>query len=479
MMKNQLNIDTYIDELEKMGITLDIENIEEMVVGTPIMKHLDILLSFIDDKGLKLTPKGNLPAKVVKEIALCVPDLHTQSFLELSKRFVEHEQVAVQRVRNLAEVAKLVSITAGKMKRGKFYERFMQSTPQEQYTYLFFCYGSLNLGYFDGYQKEEITFKICYVLLQYIRDNTSMFREASVYLEFLYNDYPAVVGMIEQDIEVGTYNKNIFEKYAAIVKKRLFSNTYVPFGLVEEKEEENGLNKVYTTQKTALLDAFIVPKNNIELNNLLAVANIKELSRQARELKIENDALFVDIVFLLMLCMKDDLYQHDAAVNTIISDRKIIGTAKEKQYTFYMNVSHHVTDTFRYFTRLERKGGSEGDTDRFKSWIDALYFLLPKDKPRVLFNTLAYSPVLFANRVSKLYDLDMQDKSFESKLFASVDKEVGEDIGGYFYAMDVLDKRSLKVKRITKEFEGMVKETLVLMNLAVMSIYTYERDGFI
>lgn len=478
-MKTKLNIEMYIDELHKMGIDIQLNKINGLVNDVPIMKQTHILLSFVGDKGLKLTAKGNLPSKVVKEISLCSPDLHTQSFLEVSKRFIEDEQVPVQRVRNLAEVAKIISTRSGKMKYGVMYKEFIHATPEEQYIYLFFCYGILNLGYFDGYQEEEITPKIFYLLLQYIRDSTSVFRESEVYLAFLYNDYPHLVEMIEDEIEVHTYDDDSLSTYAGIAQKRLFRNAYVPFGLLEEIEEGKGLFKTYETQKTVLLDALIIPRNSIEVENVLTVKKMKNLEQKAKELKIESDTLFVDIVFLLMLCMKDDLYEHEAAVDTIMSDKKIIGKIKEKHYDFYIALSHKVTDTFKYFTRLEVKGGSEGDMDRFKSWIDALYFLLPKSKPRNLFKTLVYTPVLFANRIAKLYDLDIQDASFESQLLATVDKDVGEDISAYFYMMDVLEKRSLKVKRITKEFEGIVKETLTLMNIAVMSIHTHERDGFI
>jgi len=64
---------------------------------------------------VKLTAKGKLPSKIVKEIALCQPSLRENSMLSFTKRYIEDEQVATQRVRNLCEVAKLVRVVKGKI----------------------------------------------------------------------------------------------------------------------------------------------------------------------------------------------------------------------------------------------------------------------------------------------------------------------------------------------------------------------------
>jgi len=42
---------------------------------------------------VKLTAKGKLPSKIVKEIALCQPSLRENSMLSFTKRYIEDEQV--------------------------------------------------------------------------------------------------------------------------------------------------------------------------------------------------------------------------------------------------------------------------------------------------------------------------------------------------------------------------------------------------
>lgn len=119
---------------------------------------------------MKLTAKGKLPSKIVKEIALCQPSLRENSMLSFTKRYIEDEQVATQRVRNLCEVAKLVRVVKGKMIQGSMYKAYLQAQRYERYLYLFDRYKKLNLGYFDRHQEEDISSKIIHIMMQMLRD---------------------------------------------------------------------------------------------------------------------------------------------------------------------------------------------------------------------------------------------------------------------------------------------------------------------
>ena len=57
--------------------------------------------------------------------------------------------------------------------------------------------------------------------------------------------------------------------------------------------------------------------------------------------------------------------------------------------------------------------------------------------------------------------------------------EVVDDIGNYLYISNELKKRCSKSKRINHKIESAAKDAIYAMFMCVMSVYTYEKDGFI
>ena len=57
-----------LENLQKIGISIQDEFFALEVLDIPLLNGIKLLLQSIDTKGLKLTQKGFLPTKVVKNI---------------------------------------------------------------------------------------------------------------------------------------------------------------------------------------------------------------------------------------------------------------------------------------------------------------------------------------------------------------------------------------------------------------------------
>ena len=477
-MKKNLEIDSYLEEFSKRGFVIDIDAVEEDVKDTAVMKQVHALLSFVDEKGLKLTTRGKLPTKVVQELVNIMPDIHTQKFMHISKRFIEDEQVASQRIRNVCQVAKLVRVKQGRLLRGGLYKSFMDASPADQFAYLYFVYGQLNFAYFDGHQDEALSTMIQYHFLQTIRDAEVMYRQTEVYVALFEHQHGWIREEIEAHIKPKHYrDQDIFDVFSNIVELRLIKHYFVLFGFLSEKELGEGFDKVYVTQKTPLLDSFLQAQKQIDTTVLLTPKKIKEYIEEATKQGINVEALQMDVAFLCIRCMDNSLYAEDIAIENIVKKYKVIGTKAEAYTTIFRTISYSIQESIKYFTRLEVQGGKEGDKDKFKQFIDALYLLLSIEKPRKVFNQLNANSFLLMEYLFMIFNLDSQDAAIEDRLKNLLNQEVNEDLNAYIYVLLNLDKKSKKLKRMNKAFEGLVKETLILMLIVIMSVRTFMEDN--
>ena len=192
-----LQIEKIINELNALSIEINPDFLNNDQIDVPILKQVDLLLDAVGDKGLKLTTKGNLPTKVVKEITLCCPAESDEAILEFTNRYLEDEQVVVQRARVVSEVGKLVKVSKGKMHYGAMAEAYRNASKAEKFIYLVWQFGKVNLAYFDRMQEVSIINGVSFVLLQIIRDRPKMFRETNVYSAFLLYAFPQLVDEVE------------------------------------------------------------------------------------------------------------------------------------------------------------------------------------------------------------------------------------------------------------------------------------------
>ena len=466
-----------IEALHTRGLTIEPGFLKKEAIEVPIMKHVDLLLQATEGKGLKLTPKGNLPTKVVKEIALCMPSLTEQSLLKHTRRFFEEEHISAIRARVLCEVGKLLRVSKGHLVHGTMAKAWLQASEAQKFLYLFDRFGGINLGYFDYMQETPLTNEIAFVMLQIVHDRERMFREPEVYSAFLLEAFPQLYDLIQKEIVPDFWSSDDpFDAFDRLVKTRLFKNFYLPFGLVEERgvafEEE------YECAKTPLLDALLQPLDAVDTTLLL---NKKRLLGFAERIQKEqlDTALFEDFSFICAHAARYPLIPAAEMAKMIVKEKRLLGTAAVKHEAFYTDLANGVAQTLRYFTQLEVKGGgSRGEEMKqaFHSLIEGLYMILPKDRPWSMLLSLQTMPLYLLDMLHNRYGIEIASEAFLTACSERFNEETAEDIVAIMYTVGEFEKATKKGKRITIKMEEIAKEAIVTFVMAVMSIHTYVMD---
>ena len=473
-----LQVEKIIHELdESAAVKINPDFLKCKDIDVPILKQLDLLLNAVGEKGLKLTAKGNLPTKVVKEITLCCPAESNEAILEFTNRYLEDEQVSVQRTRVVAEVGKLVKVSKGKMHYGTMAEAYRNASKVERFIYLVWQFSKVNLAYFDRMQDTSLFNGISFILLQLVRDRAKMFREVKVYSAFLIDAFPQLGDRVEEEIETESLFRNDpFEKFEDMMELRLFKNFFIPFGLAEERGvywDEN-----YECSKTKLLEDFLIPLDEIDESIILTKKELRLFDQRIKKEKLDIQ-LFSDFCFIYAHAARYPLKPVPLIVEDLLKAKKVIGTAAEAQKAFYTDFANATEQTLRYFTQLEVKGdgGRRDDmTKDFNSLIDGLYALLPNDKPHNMMIAMRSVSYYFVDMLVTVYKVDVASSQLEKLLRENFSEETIEDIGAVIFTAGEIETKTKKFKRINKNMETMVKECLTSFILAVMSIHTYEMD---
>jgi len=104
-----------LENLQKIGINIQDEFFALEGLDIPLLGGIKLLLQSIDTKGLKLTQKGFLPTKVVKNIVEVAATIADQRFLRAETRFYEEENFSANMARVVAESLKLIKVQKGKL----------------------------------------------------------------------------------------------------------------------------------------------------------------------------------------------------------------------------------------------------------------------------------------------------------------------------------------------------------------------------
>lgn len=473
-----LEIEKIIKELDDVAsVKVHPDFLDKEEIAAPLLKQVDILLDAVGEKGLKLTAKGNLPTKIVKELTLCCPTLSEGRYLKWTKRFLEEEQVPAMRTRVVCEVGKLLKVSQGKIVHGSMSEGYRDASPAEKFIYLIWQFTKVNLGYFDRMQEESLSSGVSLIMMQMVRDRPKMFREANIYTAFLLDAFPQVVNAIEEQILPDSYfSEDPYDEFENIVQVRLFKNFFIPFGLVEER----GVNveEVHEYAKTEFLETFLLPHDEINTSHIL---NKKELHLFSQRIKKENlDAnLFHDFCFIYAHAARYPLKPFGMIAEDLVKTKRMIGATAKVHEAFYRDLAQSTEQTVKYFTQLEVKGGGsrgEGMKSDFLSLIDGLYGTLPNDRPHTMMIAMQAVPLFFLDMLSTVYEIDLTSKDFYAECKKHFNEETIEDIGAVIFSMGELEKRTKKFKRINTKMQEMVKEAITLFILAVLSIHTDRMD---
>ena len=473
-----LEVEKIIEELDEVAaIKINPEFLNKEQIDVPILKQIDLLLAAVGDKGLKLTAKGNLPTKVVKEITLCCPTLSDGRYLKWTKRFLEEEQVSVMRARAVCEVGKLLKVSKGKIAHSSMSEAYRSASQAEKFIYLVWQFTKVNLGYFDRMQEESLSSGISLIMMQMVRDKPKMFREANVYTAFLLDAFPQLVDAIEEEIMPDSYfSEDPYDEFEHMVKIRLFGNFFIPFGLVEEQGVK--MTEVHEYAKTELLETFLLPHDEVNTSQILNKKELRLFSQRIKKEKLDVN-LFHDFCFIYAHAARYPLKPTVMIAEDLVKAKHMIGTTAKVHEVFYIGLAKATEQTLKYFTQLEVKGGgSRGESMKsdFLSFVDGLYAILPNDKPNNMIQAMQAIPLFFLDMLSTVYKIDIVSKDFYAECKTHFNEETVEDIGAVIFVMGELQKKAKKFKRINANMESMAKEAITAFVLAVMSIHTDQMD---
>ncbi|MCC5880788.1 MAG: SEC-C domain-containing protein [Idiomarina sp.] len=146
------------NELQKISIQIPSD-----LSASPVMRYLELIVDTILEQGgtMKATPKGNLPAKLVKAASELLPEFAVAEFnktVSISEFAGSNEDKfnALHYTRILAELADIIYI-----ERGKFYiSKWAQEQYQAQGMTAFFpvllemATTRYNWGYLDGWEDD-------------------------------------------------------------------------------------------------------------------------------------------------------------------------------------------------------------------------------------------------------------------------------------------------------------------------------------
>ena len=473
-----LQIDLIMEELDEVAaIKIDPDFLKKEQVDVPLLKQVDLLLDAVGEKGLKLTAKGNLPTKVVKELTLCCPTLSEGRYLKWTKRYLEEEQVAAMRARTVCEAGKLLKVSKGKIYHGSMAEVYRKATDSEKFIYLLWQFGRVNLAYFDRMQETALINDVAFIMLQIVRDKPEMFREPKVYSAFLVDAFPKLLDTVEEEIEPDSYfSEGPFDTFESMIELRLFKNFFAPLGLIEEKGI--GYKEVYECSKTALLDDLLLPFDVLDTSIVLNKKTLHMFEQRIKKEQLDIN-LFHDFCYIYVQGARYPLKPISVIVDDLITAKRIIGVKAETERRFYTDLANATEQTLKYFTQLEVKGGgSRGDEmqRQFQSLIDGLYALLPKQKPFGTIEAMRSVTFFFMDMLAKVYGIDLLSQDFYAECKKHFGDETVEDIGAVIFTMGELEKKGIKLKRVNHKLETILKEALITFVLGVMSIHTEEID---
>lgn len=220
----------------------------------PLLNLIKYFLNKLEEEGeLKLTQKGNLPMKWVKE-------LHQQNFVQDYVVEVYHQQVRIEEDSRSIRLTKMLSLLAGWVKKRKGKLSLSKLGDRERkddsrllkrlwrhYTTKF------NWAYTDGYISEEIAnraFVFSLILVSKYGDRT---RDADFYAEKYFQAFPFMIQEMTEVYGVESGTNSSYSCYGL----RTFQHFMKDFGLVKINYPQPLSFRSNRIKKTPLFDEFI------------------------------------------------------------------------------------------------------------------------------------------------------------------------------------------------------------------------------
>lgn len=445
---------------DKFALDINPEFFKNEQINSFVLEHTKVFLSLIPKEGLKLTVKGNLPTKVVKQIALMPSTDWDKMALKISKRFVEYEQIAVQRVHILCKVGKLIKKEHNKLYLTRKGQKFLTLTAPLQFASLFMMFFELNLGYFDGFQESPLVYQLTPAFVQLLRDKKSLPRETEVFGAIMLEMIPHLYDLIEKEISVKMWGEvekeNIFFD---ILEHRVITNFLSPLGLINVTEKKR-LEQKNTYEKTQLLDDLLIAKNTIDETKVFNTKILNDLKQYAIKEKL-NINFFRQCIFVFSQLASNKAFDEKEMIEQLTNDTKSIGTLRQRYLDFYQQLSLSVHMTLQQFTQLDKKGSREDLIPKYKSFMNGLYNVMDKKTPYVLFEESRFLTFTLFTMMEKAFDMNFQEKKdFVDEIINRTNDDFGQTLNAHIYSVSQLEKLCKKQTKIKPQMKEMANQAL-------------------
>jgi len=220
--------------------------------SAPIAQMFSRLADAIGEDGLKPTAKGNLPLKVVREIArACLGEEGYAEFTWYGDIRSEEDYTDLNITRRVAELAGLIRRYKGKFILGHECRRLLKDGGiRAIYPMLFRTFEEkFNWGYADRYPEVGLVQSFFAYTLYLLTRHGQEWHENTFYEDAFLRAFPSVLDSVEPNahetrevLARGMYSLRSFERFAK------------PLGLVEiDKTSEDRYGRVFKLKATALL----------------------------------------------------------------------------------------------------------------------------------------------------------------------------------------------------------------------------------
>ena len=458
-----------MENLKKLHIEIEDAFFTEQLDDIPLLKSVDTLLKSIDAKGLKLTQKGYLPTKVVKNIVEVGATDDEKRHLDLKRRFFEVEHISASLARVVAEVLKLTREQKGKLLLTKKGEEYLNYSDHQRYIILFNIMFGINLGYFDGYQEAMCVHRSSLIMLQLLRDKNRDFRTAEVYVAILLEQYPHLRKDMQELERLELDMGDGFDIYRRISELRLFRRLYLPLGLVEMQ-----ISKDYSEDdkyaKTKLLDNLIPAKHVIDKDLLFSKKRLKALQERIRQKELQID-LFEETLFLFAQLASLPTPPEDVVIELLMQKHKVIGTLREEYVEFYKELIRSVETVYDEFTQFDAVGANKEEiVKEYSEMVEGFATLVQTKKPFTTVQRLEKIPLIVFDILAIRFGMEFLPEDFILKLQEEFDEEFAMNVGHLVLMLQQLQKDAKKLKKNKPHFTQGIQEFMQIFFVIVLEL---------
>lgn len=453
-----MNINDSLNSLRETGFKLD-ENFinSDKKYSILILNQLKYFLELFEEEGIELTKIGNLPTKVVKSFILNA-DGGNEHFM--GKRYTEDDSMLIQKIKLIAQIAKLVIKRKNILSLTKKGRDFLASSDAQQFIFLFeHYYSKLNYAYFDRYEDKGLAQQFS-LNIAHIVYSQNQYLDAPSYVQHFLKLYPQVEELINDLVEQSSYTSTKLEEFNRIVKIRVFDRFLIPFGLIEHKNDKYIVSDFF---RSIMMQGPAQESLTIEI---LSGKLIKETDQMFKELGYKVDMFFDFFLISGIFAAKNEINFLSTVADTLVR-YKVKSQDENSFIEIYTHYYALVSNLYNYLLHDDRADEPESVLiEKIGSLSSALFHQLPMTLlPGALLHSVEQivSPLLL---VFDSYGVNMQTSDFLQQVEEKMGHFAYDKVEHFFMLMSHFAKETKKSKRVTKEMISDVK--MIIMSFIVV-----------